>query len=447
MLSIVFFSCQQDSEKTYSLISGTIVNNTAENVIIRNNDFEAKIPISADGTFSDTLHLNHNGFYQLFVGREQTGIYLEKGQDLNVSLNTEQFDESLEYSGDLAKPNSYLAKKYLWNEQHLNYEELFSLEENAFISKLEAYQKSLDSLFESENVSNENFKKMLNEEDSYSRAALVENYLVAHRYYTGTQDFQVSNEFYNHIENIDFKDTLAYRNSASYQNLLDAHFSRLISQRTSESGENPTLVFLKLVDSSLPNGYAKDKIMSDYLEFGLKPDGDLEEAYALYKNSNPASENLADLTERYKMLQTITKGKHSPTFDYENHKGGTTSLDDLKGRYVYIDVWATWCGPCIREIPALKETVKHYQGKNIHFVGISIDEPKDYEKWKTMVTEKEMAGFQLMADNNWESEFVTKYGILGIPRFILVDPEGNIVNADAPRPSDPKLKELLDSLI
>ena len=447
ILTLFLFSCQPDNEKLYSIISGKIENNQAESVAIRGTDYETQIPISANGNFSDTLYLKNNGFYQLFIGREQTGIYLEKGHDLNVAVDMEQFDESLDYTGSLANPNNFLAKKYLYNEQNLDFEKLFSLDENDFITELETRQKILDSLLESENVANKTFKDMLNEEDTYSKAALVENYLVAHRYYTGFPDFQVSKNFYQHNENIDFKDTLVFRNSAAYQNLLDAHFNRLATQQPIDSSGSPTLAFLRIVDSNLPDGFAKDKIMVQYLEFGLKPDADIEEVYTLYKNTNPEAENLAGLTERYKQLQTITKGNPSPTFNFENHNGGTTSLDDLRGNYVYIDVWATWCGPCIREIPALKEIENQYKGKNIHFVGISIDEPRDYQKWRMMVSEKEMAGIQLMADNNWESEFVNKYVILGIPRFILIDPQGNIVNADAPRPSDPKLSELLDSLI
>ena len=128
-------------------------------------------------------------------------------------------------------------------------------------------------------------------------------------------------------------------------------------------------------------------------------------------------------------------------------KDGFTSLESLKGKYVYIDVWATWCGPCIREIPYLKEVEKDYHNKPVSFVSISIDEPKDYEKWKTMVSEKELGGIQLIADNNWNSKFVKEYAILGIPRFILIDPQGNIVSADAPRPSDPALRTLLDGLL
>lgn len=143
----------------------------------------------------------------------------------------------------------------------------------------------------------------------------------------------------------------------------------------------------------------------------------------------------------------LVKGEISPKFAaYENFKGGTTSLEDLKGKYVYIDVWATWCGPCKAEIPFLKEVEKAYHGKNIEFVSISVDKAKAHEAWKQMVEEKELSGIQLFADNDWKSEFVQAYKINGIPRFILIDPQGNIVSADAPRPSSIDLKVLFDEL-
>jgi thiol-disulfide isomerase/thioredoxin len=140
-------------------------------------------------------------------------------------------------------------------------------------------------------------------------------------------------------------------------------------------------------------------------------------------------------------------GKPSPLFvEYENIDGSKTSLKDLLGKYVYIDVWATWCSPCKVEIPYLKKLEEQYHEKNIQFVSISVDEEKNYEAWKTMVKEKELSGIQLYSDKNWKSDFVRAYNINGIPRFILIDPQGNIVSADALRPSNPKLVELLDSL-
>lgn len=143
----------------------------------------------------------------------------------------------------------------------------------------------------------------------------------------------------------------------------------------------------------------------------------------------------------------FAKGKVSPTFvNYENSNGGTTSLTDLKGKYVYIDVWATWCAPCKREIPHLKSLERQYHDKNIEFVSISVDKPEAHEAWVQMVKDKELGGVQLFADNNFESKFIMEYGINSIPRFILLDPEGNIVDADVARPSNPKLKELFTEL-
>ncbi len=140
-------------------------------------------------------------------------------------------------------------------------------------------------------------------------------------------------------------------------------------------------------------------------------------------------------------------GSVAPTFNYENFAGDKTKLEDLRGKYVYIDVWATWCGPCRGEIPSLAKVEEKYKGKNIAFVSISVDEDKDHDKWKKFVSDKQLGGIQLFADKNWNSEFITAFGINSIPRFILIDPKGIVVNADAPRPSEPILQEKLDSLL
>ncbi|WP_405571555.1 TlpA family protein disulfide reductase [Winogradskyella sp. Asnod2-B02-A] len=161
------------------------------------------------------------------------------------------------------------------------------------------------------------------------------------------------------------------------------------------------------------------------------------------------------MSSKFATQDAFPKGSPSPNFvDYENFAGGDMSLSDFKGKYVYFDIWATWCGPCIREIPSLKKVEEQFKGKNIEFVSISVDEGRGYkgdkaaayEGWKKMVADKELGGIQLMADNGFNSEFVRNYKINGIPRFILVDPDGNIVSADAPRPSNPALVELFKEL-
>ena len=72
---------------------------------------------------------------------------------------------------------------------------------------------------------------------------------------------------------------------------------------------------------------------------------------------------------------------------------------------------------------------------------------KDKEKWKKFVAEKQLGGVQVLADKDWRSDFVTGYKIQGIPRFILIDPAGNVLEADASRPSNPDLRKKLDALL
>ena len=139
--------------------------------------------------------------------------------------------------------------------------------------------------------------------------------------------------------------------------------------------------------------------------------------------------------------------KPAPDFNFENYKGGKTKLSDFKGKYVYIDNWATWCGPCRMEIPFLQKIEEKYHGKNIEFVSISIDEMKNHDKWKTFVKEKQLGGVQLMADKDWSSDFIRAFDINSIPRFILIGPDGKVVDADAKRPSDPGLTTQLDELL
>jgi thiol-disulfide isomerase/thioredoxin len=178
-------------------------------------------------------------------------------------------------------------------------------------------------------------------------------------------------------------------------------------------------------------------------------------------------DNIADLdmmaqslkehyAEIIRLKEELPKGSVAPTFtNFENYDGTKTSLSDLKGKNVYIDVWATWCGPCKAEIPALKELEHDYEGKNIAFVSLSVDDNQAHQnswevanqKWRAMVKDKELGGIQLLAPQGWESPFIKAFQINSIPRFILLDTKGNIINPNAPRPSDKKLRALLEELI
>lgn len=140
-------------------------------------------------------------------------------------------------------------------------------------------------------------------------------------------------------------------------------------------------------------------------------------------------------------LLTYKAGTNGLQFTYPDKEGKQVSFASLKGKVVLIDVWATWCGPCREEFPHLKQLEKDLEGQPIQIVSISTDAEKDKEKWLKMIKDENLGGLQLYAGQS--NEFSKYYKVNTIPRFLVFDKNGKIVNVDAPRPSNPKLKELL----
>jgi hypothetical protein len=139
------------------------------------------------------------------------------------------------------------------------------------------------------------------------------------------------------------------------------------------------------------------------------------------------------------------KGTPSPEFNFENHKGGTTKLSDIKGKYVYIDIWATWWRLAVTRNPIPSENRKKIRGQENCFCQ-HIDRPKNRIMKNGKPCHNETTGV-FSCRQRLEFEFMIKYGVTSIPRFILLGPDGNIVNSNAQRPSDPALQDKLDSTI
>ena len=116
--------------------------------------------------------------------------------------------------------------------------------------------------------------------------------------------------------------------------------------------------------------------------------------------------------------------------------GNYFTFEDLKGRVVYVDYWASWCGPCRNEMPFSKQLHGMFtdkQLKQIVFLYISIDQSED--AWKTAIKQIGMEGKLAISPGNWQSEIAKYFQINSIPRYMLMDKKGNIVDLNAKRPS------------
>jgi thiol-disulfide isomerase/thioredoxin len=137
--------------------------------------------------------------------------------------------------------------------------------------------------------------------------------------------------------------------------------------------------------------------------------------------------------------------EYAPMFSFNSIDGKTVSLSDLKGKFVYMDIWATWCGPCRQQIPAMKEIEERYRGKNIEFLSVSVDKDADKAKWEKMVNEQGMKGIQLFAGKG--TSFHQDYQISTIPRFLLIGTDGEIISKNAPRPMDYRTGQINQELV
>ena len=152
---------------------------------------------------------------------------------------------------------------------------------------------------------------------------------------------------------------------------------------------------------------------------------------------------LKELDRRIAGLEKTKPGTEFSGFEGEDINGKPVNYNSLKGKLVYVDVWATWCDPCVEEIPAMKALQEEYKGKDVVFVSLSVD--RDKEEWKKMVAEKKMEGLQLHLNLVTQGEFVTNNDITSIPRFFLIGKDGKIIDIAAPRPSNAKIKELINA--
>ena len=145
-------------------------------------------------------------------------------------------------------------------------------------------------------------------------------------------------------------------------------------------------------------------------------------------------------------LTIYAKGAPAYNFSLTDTKEQKVSLSDFKGKVVVLDIWAMWCAPCLTEKPFFQKLEEEFKDRNdIVFIGVSHDGMVKKDAWKNFIAKKGWSGIELIA--NYDESIGKYYKVEGIPRLMIFDKEGKIVTVDAPRPSDPEFKKLIEQTL
>ena len=359
---------------------------------------DGKATVQLDGM--DALYAN------VYYGEKFKVVYLQKGDEMNISFDANDFDNTFTVKGGNEKAVDYLNKIQLTALPN----EAYAQPWNEFKAAVDKKMASMKRLLKARKfAANDKFLKMEEGRITYFYANMMLMYPVSHTYLTQDTTMVLGKEYYDAIR--------------QYYPKVLAEMSYIGENIQSDKVRESLIHFLAFT----------------YVEGnGVENITDLQNLYYTYVTSPRLNAIFKQACAKW---DKAAVGRPSPMFKGVDVNGKEMTLRDFRGKYVYIDMWATWCGPCQKELPFLKKLEEKYKGRNIVFVGLSIDQDK--AKWTDRVKSGALSGTQLYIGKG--SKFQSDYRISGIPRFILLDPNGRIVNPDMTRPSSEDTEKILNS--
>ena len=416
-----------------------VSNAVLNNVVLVYHQSVNEFPL-ADGKATARLDGMDALYAKVFYGEKSRDIYLQSGDDMTIAFDANDFDNTFAVKGGNEKAIDYLGKIQLVNLP----DESYALPWAQFKKAIEGKMSTMKRLLKVRKfAASDKFQKMEEGRITYFYANAFLMYPVSHLYLTQDTTMTLGDDYYATLrqyvkEDADLADVDEYRNyMIETSHVLD------------EAGKH--------IRQYYPKVLAEMNYIGEHFDNEKVRESLIHHLAFTYVEGN-GTDNIADLQNIYytyvasPYLNALFKqacakwdkaavGKPSPDFKGVDVNGKQMSLKDFRGKYVYIDMWATWCGPCQKELPYLKKLEEKYTGRNITFVGLSID--ADKAKWEARVKSGELCGTQLYIGKG--SRFQADYRISGIPRFILLDPNGRIINPDMTRPSSEDTEKILNA--
>ena len=206
---------------------------------------------------------------------------------------------------------------------------------------------------------------------------------------------------------------------------------------------------LNMTAKLVSNEEVRNALLSSFAEpyLSMGGGGEAKQVFELFKSLSTDPAAIARAQASYDKIASLAAGTVAPNFKIYDPLDKESQLSDLRGKVLFIDVWATWCGPCTMEAPFFEKLAETFKDDNrIQFVAISADD--NVEAWKKAVAGgKSPHVSQFLVKGGMKSEMNTLYGISSIPRFLLINTDGRVIDSNAPRPSSKETEALLKSLL
>ncbi|MFD2933801.1 TlpA family protein disulfide reductase [Spirosoma flavum] len=381
-------------------------------------------------------------------------LFLEPGYDLQLYLDTLSRQPSVRFEGHSASANTYLTKA---NAIRMRVEQsagkfYFELSAAEFVTHLKATKglyAQLDQTFLAKLTLADSLKEVLSGRNQANLAFMQQNYAMTH-----PQPNQPADPLNVAGPPLPFSPHFIQTKMAEYAMVMNVYVSYTLPNLLGlqqMSSEQKSL----LVDQYIQTGtftpaekeYLRAKNVHAWLTLvGISPETDV--LFARYKTSFPHSVYFPTLAQLYHKWSTLAPGQPAPDFYGVTPMGDTLALSSLKGKVVYVDVWATWCGPCRAEFPQAKQLQQQFSADSaVVFLYVSIDQ--NQAAWKKLLQEDpQFEGVHINQVSTEQAGSLWKpYLLSGIPRYLLIDQQGRIVQANADRPSSGKVAEAIQKLL
>lgn len=458
LCSFLFCYSQNKKQQNSIMLSGKIINVPTQingkKTIGLNSEFllpgdtisRNKIDLSNDGRFEANIS-SGSGLYGFSDGTNAMILFLRKSQRYAISYDVNNFqNEKIHLEGADTAINRYFVEKA---------QNRVFVDRNTERSE-DDYRQYLGNIKKEQLQRLEKSKLPVNlkqDEAKYIEYEYLSELHIFLLFKARREPGFKSSKLSRDELAINYTNEQYYKKYHYYANLVSAYYTmEKLNEIKREYKKKDSLYsvdqhIIQLLDSLVPNKYIKNDLIKQNTRYYLTQAKDIDAFYADFKSFYTGNNEAFKQTtyDSYLRLSKLKKGTASPEFsNYKNFNGGSNSLTDFRGKYVFIDIWATWCAICWNELPYIKMLEKEYEGKNIVFVSMSWD--KIESEWRETIKKQNLTGVQLLAKGK-DDPFLKAFAVTGIPRYIFIDPNGNIIDYNTPRPSEKeKLKKLFESV-